>query len=89
MCCISPIIAAKVFGNAKLTLGKRGDAWPYNGSIDAAASFGNEMVEIDINEIVVDEINRIVTAPAYMKGTALPHQIYDNVEKMVKEVVKR
>ena len=89
LCCISPILAAKVFGNAKLTLGKRGDAWPYNGSIDAAASFGNEMVEVDINEIVVDEKNRIVTAPAYMKGTALPHQIYDNVEKMVREVVKR
>ena len=56
MCCISPVIAAKVFGSnssnfggAKLTLGKRGDAWPFNGSIDAANSFGNEMVEVDIN----------------------------------------
>jgi len=96
MCCISPVIAAKVFGSktsnlggAKMTLGKKGDAWPFNGSIDAATGFGNELVEVDINEIVVDETNRLITAPAYMKGTALPHQIYDNVESMVKEVVKR
>ena len=40
--CISPIIAAKVFGKdgVKLTLGGRGDSWPYNGAIDAAGSFG-------------------------------------------------
>ena len=51
LCCISPIVAAKVFGTKsggpglKLTLGCRGDDWPYNGSIDAATSFGNELVE--------------------------------------------
>ena len=79
MCCISPILASKVFGKnsggpgVKLTLGSRGDAWPYNGSIDAATSFGNELVDMDINAICVDETNRVVTAPAYMKGTAQPH----------------
>ena len=40
--CISPIVAAKVFGKdgVKLTLGCKGDEWPYAGSIDAASSFG-------------------------------------------------
>lgn len=79
MCCISPIIAAKVFGTAsggpgiKMTLGCRGENWPYNGSIDAATSFGNELVELDVNAVCLDEKNKIVTAPAYMKGNAKPH----------------
>ena len=43
--CISPIIAAKVFGSegVKLTLGGRGPNFPHAGSIDAAVSFGAEM----------------------------------------------
>ena len=95
LCCISPIIAAKVFGKksggegAKLTLGSKGseEEWPYQGSIDAADSFGNEMVEVDLDSVVHDKKNRIVTAPAYMKGTATPAQIYDNVTSMVETVV--
>lgn len=76
LCCISPIIAAKVFGNsgATLTLGSKGSEadWPYQGSIDAATSFGNKMIDADIDSAVHDVGNKIVTAPAYMKGTATP-----------------
>lgn len=57
LCCISPILAAKVFGKnsggngAKLTLGCKGSEsdWPYQGAIDAASGFGNDMVEVDID----------------------------------------
>ena len=45
------------------------------------------MVEVDIDAVVHDKKNRIVTAPAYMKGTATPAQIYDNVTSMVETVV--
>lgn len=92
LCCISPIIAAKVFGTAsggpglKLTLGCRGDNWPYNGSIDAAKSFGNELVEVDLNGICYDEQNKVTTSPAYMRGDAKPHQIFDSVKLMVEKV---
>lgn len=94
LCCIAPILAAKVFGSnsggegAKITLGSKGseEDWPYQGSIDAATSFGNDMVEADIDAVVHDEKNKIVTAPAYMKGTATPAQISDNVKKMVDTV---
>ena len=76
MCCISPVIAAKVFGSksggpgVKLTLGGRGEDWPFNGSIDAVSSFGNELIETNLSQVVHDEKNRIVTAPAYMSGVA-------------------
>lgn len=92
LCCIAPILAAKVFGSnsggkgAKLTLGCKGDDWPYNGSIDAATSFGNEMVDCDLDNLVIDEQNKITTAPAYMKGTANPAGIFENVKAMVDSV---
>jgi len=92
MCCISPVVAAKVFGTnsggpgLKMTLGCRGDDWPYNGSIDAATSFGNELVEAGIDQVVHDETNRIVTSPAYMKGNASPSQVFNSVKKMVDSV---
>ena len=75
----------------KLTLGGKGseEDWPYQGSIDAAASFGNQMVEVDIDGSIHDEENRIVTAPAYMKGTATPAQIYHNIKSMVDTVAQQ
>ena len=92
LCCISPVIAAKVLGKGasgpglKMTLGCRGEDWPYNGSIDAATSFGNELVDCDVDGVVFDEANKVTTAPAYMKGNATPSQIYDNVKAMVDKV---
>lgn len=92
LCCIAPVVAAKVFGTksggpgAKLTLGCKGDDWPYNGAIDAATSFGNELAEKDINEVCVDAKNKIVSAPAYMKGNATFAEVYASVQKMVDEV---
>uniref|UniRef100_A0A7S3RSD6 DJ-1/PfpI domain-containing protein n=1 Tax=Strombidinopsis acuminata TaxID=141414 RepID=A0A7S3RSD6_9SPIT len=94
LCCIAPVVAAKVFGKnsggpgVKLTLGARGENWPYNGSIDAANSFGNTMEEKQINETSIDTDNKIVSAPAYMKGDAKPHEVFDSVANMVDEVEK-
>lgn len=47
------------------------------------------MVEAEINELVHDSINKIITAPAYMKGTATPSEIYSNVKLMVNEVAQQ
>ena len=46
------------------------------------------MVETDIDGATLDSANKIVTAPAYMKGTASPDQIYENVKKMVDTVAQ-
>jgi len=94
LCCIAPVIAAKVLGTASggpgttLTMGGKGSEaeWPHQGAIDAAASFGNSMVETDVDGVVVDAANRIVTAPAYMKGTASSAEVYDSVKQMVDTV---
>ena len=66
--CIAPIIAAKVFGDqeVKLTLGARGENFPYAGSIDAAKSFGARTEELDVNGICTDWKSNLVSTPAYM-----------------------
>ena len=55
LCCIAPILAAKVFGSqgVEITLGMKGDEvkWPYGGAIDAAKSFGANVVEKNVNEV--------------------------------------
>jgi enhancing lycopene biosynthesis protein 2 len=94
--CISPIIAAKVLGTKsghpgiELTLGKRrkSEEWPYSDSIEVADNFGNKHVERDIDQVHVDPNYKIVTTPAYMKGTAAPHEVYEGVGKLVAEVLK-
>lgn len=97
LCCIAPVVAAKVLGKssggpgATLTMGGKGteEAWPYQGAIDAAASFGNEMVLTELDGAVLDSANKIVTAPAYMSGQSSPAQIYENVKKMVDMVAEQ
>ena len=55
LCCIAPILAAKVLGSkgVEITLGKKGDEskWPYGGALDAAKSFGAKVVEKNVNEV--------------------------------------
>ena len=91
-CCISPIVAARVFGKKFggpgliLTLGKKGENWPYAGSIEVATSFGNELAEKDISEICIDEKNKIISTPAYMKDNANPYEILSGIDKLVAEV---
>ena len=86
--CISPIIAAKVFGSegVKLTLGGRAENFPYAGSLDAAASFGAEMEELDVNGVCVDWKRNIVTTPAYMQGDASPHAVFDGIQNFLRKV---
>ena len=97
LCCIAPVLAASVFGTAAggpgvtLTLGgKSGAEWPFAGAAEAAEAMGNTVAECDTaaGEAVHDAANKIVTAPAYMKGTAKPHEVFDSVSAMVDVVAK-
>ena len=88
LCCIAPIIAAKVFGpKVSITLGKTGDAWPYGGSLEAAASFGAKVEQKEVNEVCVDSKMKIVTSPAFMYNGKF-HEIHDGVANMIKELIK-
>lgn len=86
LCCIAPILAAKVLGKAKpkLTMGNRGKEsdWPYQGAIDAAASFGANMEAMNVEEVCVDKTNKLVSTPAFMYNGEF-HQIQDGVSSMI------
>ena len=87
LCCIAPMLAAKVLGEkgVTLTLGKSDDGsgkWPYAGAIEAAKSMGANVVEKAVDEVVVDEANKVLTAPAYMYEGKF-HEIQDSVSKMI------
>lgn len=98
MCCIAPIMIARMLGTtfdkpepgAKITLGKKGNEkdWPYQGSIDIAKKWGNNLVEADVNEVIYDDKYLLFSTPAYMKGTAKYHEVYDGINSLVDEVTK-
>jgi len=91
LCCIAPILAAKVLGQSgvTLTLGNCGSEsdWPYQGSIEAAKSFGANLELKNVDEVCVDAKNKVVTSPAYMFNGKF-HQIQDGVTSMIGELVK-
>mmetsp|Transcript_4666 Transcript_4666/g.6414 ORF Transcript_4666/g.6414 Transcript_4666/m.6414 type:complete len:262 (+) Transcript_4666:152-937(+) len=88
LCCIAPVIAAKVFPGCEVTVGKAsGDKWPYGGTLEAIKAMGSVPVEKDHGDVHIDQKNKIITAPAYMyEGT--PAEIYDNVGVMIKSVLE-
>ncbi len=81
--CIAPVIAAKVLGaaNPKLTIGNDPGA---SGAIEA---MGGKHVQAPVEGIVVDEVNKIVTTPAYMLGPTIS-KVAQGIEKLVAEILK-
>jgi len=91
LCCIAPILAAKVLGKSgvTLTLGNCGPEsdWPYQGSIEAAKSFGANVELKNVDEVCIDSGNKIITSPAFMYNGKF-HEIQGGVTKMIDELVK-
>jgi len=90
LCCIAPVLAAKVITGCEVTVGsdKEEDGkWPYAGTAMAIASMGAKHLNKAVTEAHVDTANNIVTTPAYMCNTAL-HEVFDGIGKMVDNVMK-
>jgi len=83
--CISPVLIAcalKDTGrNPKLTIGTD------EGTMGALKAFNAEPIKAQVDEIVVDEANRIISTPAYMLGQSIK-EIAVGIEKLVKKVVE-
>ncbi len=85
--CISPMLLAMVLKNEatglKLT----------PGFVHAAAEdmkkTGAIPVLLKSDEICVDEINKVVTAPAYMNADASLYEVYSGIEKLVQYIAER
>jgi enhancing lycopene biosynthesis protein 2 len=81
--CISPVIAAKVLGGrkVKLTIGNDPD------TAAALNALGAVHVDALVDQIVVDEKNKVVSTPAYMLGPSIA-PVSAGIEKLVAAVLE-
>ena len=83
--CIAPALMAKVAGgidlHPDLTIGTDKD------TAAAVEKFGAHHVSCPVNDIVVDEKNKIVTTPAYMLGQRIS-EVAEGIEKLVIKVLE-
>ncbi|XP_018613557.1 glutamine amidotransferase-like class 1 domain-containing protein 3, mitochondrial [Scleropages formosus] len=90
LCCISPVLAAKVLPGVEVTVGyeeEAGGRWPYAGTAEAITSLGAKHCVKDVTEAHVDQKNKVVTSPAFMCDTKL-HLIFDGIGVMVRDVLR-
>lgn len=86
MCCIAPVIGARVLGKASggpgctVTIGS--DA----GTAAAIEAMGAHNVPKLVTQAIVDEANRLVTTPAYMHD-ANPHEVFVGIGQMIDGLV--
>jgi len=83
LCCISPVIAAKVIPNLRTTLGNED-----KDATRALTKIGAKVEPVGVTEVVVDEQNNVVSTPAYMCSAPLD-KIYEGIGKLVETVVSR
>lgn len=89
LCCISPVLAAKVFPGCEVTVGNDKDekSPDVSGTAEAITQLGCRHVGKNVNETHVDQKNKLVTTGAFMCNAPL-HEIFDGIGEMVKDVLK-
>ncbi|NWI92199.1 GAL3A protein, partial [Pitta sordida] len=89
LCCISPVLAAKLFPGCEVTVGHdtECDQWPYAKTAESMKELGCKHVNKHVTEIHVDPRNRLVTTCAFMCNAPI-HDIHDGIGNMVREVVR-
>ncbi|XP_020651555.3 glutamine amidotransferase-like class 1 domain-containing protein 3, mitochondrial isoform X1 [Pogona vitticeps] len=89
LCCISPVLAAKILPGCEVTVGHdtECETWPYAKTAEAMKELGCKHINKNVNEVHVDIKNKLVTTSAFMCNAPI-HEIYEGVGKMVAEVLK-
>lgn len=88
LCCIAPVIAAKVLGRAA---GGMGCAVTIGHDAETAAAvraMGATNIEHDVTAVHVDEENNIITTPAYMCEAPI-HEVYAGIGRMIEQTLER
>lgn len=78
--CIAPVILAKIFENALVTIGQDKDTKL------AIENMGATHKNTIISDIVIDDTNKLVTGPCYMLEASIS-QIADNATQVVRAVL--
>ncbi|KAK7465965.1 hypothetical protein BaRGS_00037503 [Batillaria attramentaria] len=89
LCCIAPVLAAKVLPGCEVTVGSDEEEWgkwPHAETAGAISAMDSTHVKKDVTECHTDSKNKIVTTPAFMCNTAV-HRVFDGIGHMVKGVL--
>lgn len=87
MCCIAPVIGAKVLGTKAGGPGVRVTVGDDQGVGAAIASWGSASVARPVDQALVDDAARLATAPAYMYGDATPHEVFEGIGRMIERTL--
>ncbi|XP_055499737.1 glutamine amidotransferase-like class 1 domain-containing protein 3, mitochondrial [Leucoraja erinacea] len=89
LCCISPVLAAKLIPGCELTVGydTECEKWPYAKTAHTLKELGCEHINKHVNEVHIDKRNKLVTTSAFMCNAPI-HEVFDGIGEMVKEVLK-
>ncbi len=87
MCCIAPVIGAKVLGTAARGPGVRVTVGDDAGVSAAITSWGSTSIATPVDRACTDEANRFASAPAYMYADANPHQVYEGIGRMIESAL--
>jgi enhancing lycopene biosynthesis protein 2 len=82
LCCISPVLAARLFPGVAVTVGDDTDP-----AACAVRGMGASHVPRPVTEVCLDSERLVVTTPAYMYEAPL-HQIFDGVREMISTVLR-
>lgn len=80
--CIAPVIAAKVLGahRPRLTIGTDPE------TAAALESFGAVHLPLGVEEVALDEANRLVSTPAYMLGPSIA-KVATGIERLIAKLL--
>jgi enhancing lycopene biosynthesis protein 2 len=85
LACISPVVAARVFGemklHPKLTIGSDQE------TADAINAMGGQHHHVGPTDAYVDEENKLVSSPCYMNDVG-PWIVFQGAERLVEEVLR-
>jgi enhancing lycopene biosynthesis protein 2 len=79
--CIAPMMLPVIYTNVKGTIGRDSE------TAHAFNEMGGEHHAANVDDIIVDEANKIVTTPAYMLATNIA-QANAGIEKLVNKVLE-
>ena len=81
--CIAPAIMALAFGDKGVNVTIGDD----QGTASEVEKTGAKHSNCAVEKYVVDMANKVITTPAYMYGSAKPHQIFEGVSGAIAELI--
>ena len=83
MCCIAPVLAAKLIPQCSITLGDSDPA-----TTESARALGANCSPKSTYQVVVDKDNKLVSTPAYMGKNPTPFEVFEGIGSMVDSVIE-